>query len=638
MTRGGPASALCLATLFNVGPVCAADAAPAGNYEDRLIEGGSLAPDISDGQDDYNASGWPRSLRVEAVKSNLKRNGETVHEDGVAAGAFLDTPSYGAFTLDAIVRSDGKASGTLWQRALPVTGGWRLNNGVGVLNTPGIDMLRTQTRFSLPSAPVTGISTEWRSPRGLTFNAGGGEPGVFDGIRLPTFKGLGGQLATAGAQWSPANQWTTGVQIASADDVPLGFGPLVDLGTISATSLFGGAAWQGSNARVQGNLVSSEASGGPSRMGGWIDAFVRDGRVGHGFGLFRMDPDLVWGNQLISSDAQGAYYRANYQSRQWLIEGGIDYVASVSGDRSSISYATGSVRHQYSSYLGFGAGANLRHGDDTAYSAFAFVDRVVPWGIARGQFDFAEDSPQRDLQLTFDQSWNVGDGARLSTAFSLGRATDRGVATDRFSAAIYGGGDLTNRVSVDGNARWTQTSGGGDSTNVFANVALNWRITNDVALSVVYYENRTDSAQPLTVTSPIAQPTIFQSFRDRGLFLTLRFDKRAGRPTAPLGGRPGDGAGRVTGVIYLDANDDGRFDAGEQGAANVTVILDGRYVARTDAQGRFEFRSVIEGRHLITIIADNLPLPWVLRNEGRTEFDVTVRSSTTLQISARRER
>ena len=150
----------------------------------------------------------------------------------------------------------------------------------------------------------------------------------------------------------------------------------------------------------------------------------------------------------------------------------------------------------------------------------------------------------------------------------------------------------------------------------------------------MYYENRTDSAQPLTIVSPIAQPIVLQSFRDRGFFLTLRFDARAGRATAPLGGRPGDGAGTVSGVIYLDANENGRMDAGEQGAPNVTVILDGRFGTRTDAQGRFEFPSVLEGRHLVTVTPDNLQLPWVLKNDGRSELFVSVRSSTHIEIPA----
>ena len=638
------ACAACLAALLPFASSRAADPVPAtpNAYEDRLIDGGALVPDVSDSLNDYNPSGWPRAIRVEGVASRLKRGSQSVREDGIAAGGFVDTPAYGSLSLDGTFRTDGNGSGTFWQRALPITGGWRVNNGLGVLNTPAIDLTRAQTRFYLPSTPVTGASSEWRNLNGIALVAGGGEPGVFDGIRLPVFDGLGGQVATVGAQASPARGWQTGAQFATARDVPLGFGPLIGPDRASADSWFGATSWQGASARVQANVVGSRMRDGTNdetNLGGWVDAYVQQGRVGHSFGAFRFDPDMVWGNQLISSDAQGAYYRANYQSRQLLIDGGIDRLISVSGKGLNVTYGTGSVRYQYTHNLGVGTGANVRHDDDTAFSTYAFVDRITGWGLTRAQFDFAQDSPQRDAQLTLDQGWSTPAGTRLSTAVSVGRATeDDGVSSNRISFAVFGGGDLTSRVSIDGNARWTKGSGTSSSTSTFANVALNWRLATHLTLAVVYYENRTDTSQPLTVVSPIAQPIIAQSFRDRGFFLTLRFDARAGRATAPLGGRPGDGAGSVSGVIYFDANDDGRLDAGEQGAPNVTVVLDGRYVARTDAQGRFEFASVIEGRHVVTVVADNLPLPWVLKNDGRNELNVSVRSATRVEIPAQKNR
>jgi hypothetical protein len=70
----------------------------------------------------------------------------------------------------------------------------------------------------------------------------------------------------------------------------------------------------------------------------------------------------------------------------------------------------------------------------------------------------------------------------------------------------------------------------------------------------------------------------------------------------------------------------------------VTVILDGRYSTRTDGEGRFEFPAVASGRHQITVVPDNLPLPWMLANDGRVEFDVPVRGTVTLDIPAQRMR
>ena len=52
-------------------------------YEDRLIEGGSLAPDsLSDDAAAYNAQGWPRFWRIEGVSSYYDQQGLITRENG----------------------------------------------------------------------------------------------------------------------------------------------------------------------------------------------------------------------------------------------------------------------------------------------------------------------------------------------------------------------------------------------------------------------------------------------------------------------------------------------------------------------------------------------------------------------------
>ena len=126
--------------------------------------------------------------------------------------------------------------------------------------------------------------------------------------------------------------------------------------------------------------------------------------------------------------------------------------------------------------------------------------------------------------------------------------------------------------------------------------------------------------------------------QEKGIFLTLRYQRAAGTHFAPLGGAPGAGSGEIAGIVYLDANYNGRPDAGEAGAPNVTVMLDGRYSVQTDAGGRFDFPVVATGRHVITVISDNLPLPWTIANDGRTQVEVTTRNRTEISIGAQRPR
>ena len=122
------------------------------------------------------------------------------------------------------------------------------------------------------------------------------------------------------------------------------------------------------------------------------------------------------------------------------------------------------------------------------------------------------------------------------------------------------------------------------------------------------------------------------------MFLTFRYRRASGSHFAPLGGAVGAGSGEVSGSVFLDANNNGRSDAGELGAPNVTVVLDGRFSVQTDAGGRFYFPVVATGRHVITVISDNLPLPWTLVNEGRAQFEVKTRDRTEISIAAQRPR
>ena len=171
-----------------------------------------------------------------------------------------------------------------------------------------------------------------------------------------------------------------------------------------------------------------------------------------------------------------------------------------------------------------------------------------------------------------------------------------------------------------------------------ADIQLGWQLSRNWSLLANYYENRVGSWTPLVVTSPLAPPTptYLPSAGQRGVFLTVRFQAARGAHFMPLGGAPGAGSGRLTGVVYLDANENGRYDAGEVGAANIVVILDGRYSVRTDANGRFDFPAVAAGHHVLTVQTDNLPLPWTVAGEGRTEVTVGTRDRTEVDIAAER--
>lgn len=637
---------------------------PAPAYQDRYIGGGSLTPDINSGDSSTSdTNGLAHSLQLDGVVSVLKSHGSGsdthVSENGVIGKAQWETAAYGAWSLDASVRTGGSDQGagqgpeqgqggviTLRQRGMPFDGDWLADNALGDVNSPDIKLARLQARFYLPTAPIQGVSTEWRGPSGLQIVAGGGVPGFYDGIIVPNFRTLDGSTATAGAQWSPTTQWTLGGQIVEAHDVNLAIGPVIaGPALMSSTTGLLSAAWADGRERLQMNLIDG-SSCGKNAVGTWIDGSLTQGRFLQNAGLFRIDPGMTWGNQLIANDAQGAYYRLNYQSRQLLADVGIDEVRSVSGLGSNTTFATGDLRYQLSRDWGAGAVANASRSDGgTSWSMEGFVDHSNAGGTGRVQADFAHTPVGQDTAFTLNQSWSTPIGTRLSTSGSVERisgslANDLGQDSTVLSLAAYGGGQFSNGLGIEGNVRWARAVQGQAAPGVSANVSLTWQLSPAWELLATYFDSRTGSWSPLTVESPLTPPmaTLIPSQQERGMFLTIRYRRAAGSHFAPLGGAPGAGSGEISGMVFLDANNNGRADAGEIGAPNVTVVLDGRFSVQTDTNGRFIFPVVATGRHVVTVVADNLPLPWSLLNGGRAQIEVTTRDRTQVDIAAQRPR
>jgi hypothetical protein len=637
----------------------AANLPGASVYQDRYI-GGSLAPDISAGEESNSDSeGLARAVQIDGVMSRLTSTGAgasgSLMENGVIAKSQWETAAYGAWSLDASARvgsDDQSAPGqggvfTLRERGMPFDGDWIADNALGDLNSPDIGLARLQPRFYLPTGPMQGLTTEWRGPSDLQIVAGGGVPGIYDGILVPDFRTLGGSTATAGAQWSPASHWTVGGQFIDTRDVNLAIGPVID-GTSLMSSSTGlmTAAWADGGERVQMNLLDGDVSGKGNATGAWVDASVAQGHILQNAGIFRIDPNMTWGNQLITNDAEGGYYRVGYQSRQWITDAGVDEVHSVSGLGADTTFLTGDTRYQLSRDWGIGGVANLSRSDGgTSWSLEEYVDHSNAAGTGRVQVDFADTTEGRDTTLTLNETWSLPVGFRLSTSTAVERISgavvnDLQQDSTVLSLAAFGGGQFTARLGVEGNVRWATAVQGQAAPGVSANVSMTWQLSQAWEILATYYDSEVGSWTPLTVVSPLTPPvaTAVPSIQERGVFLTLRYRRAAGSHFAPLGGAPGGGAGEIAGVVFLDANNNGRADAGELGASNVTVVLDGRFSVQTDANGRFSFPVVATGHHVISVVSDNLPLPWMLVNGGHTDVEVTTRNRTEISIAAQRPR
>ena len=219
-------------------------------YEDRLIPADGLWADPEAGDVSYDESGPVRGARIELFKTILKRNGESIQENGVLFGLKRETENYGVFSLEGSLRDGGNDVITAWQRNLAFEGGWRANNGLGMINTPSIDLTRRQYRFFIPTMTMVGGSTEFINGPGTQFSAGIGQPGIYTGIRVPAFLRLPGSVFSAGGQFAPSENWEAGIQVVGATDVFLNPNPHTNFKgpALSTTGMLASAAWKGTGA------------------------------------------------------------------------------------------------------------------------------------------------------------------------------------------------------------------------------------------------------------------------------------------------------------------------------------------------------------------------------------------------------
>ena len=390
---------------------------------------------------------------------------------------------------------------------------------------------------------------------------------------------------------------------------------------------------------LSGNNTGTDLLGNPNpaAKGLWLDGSFGLGAYQHSWGLFRLEPGLAWLDLPMASDLKGAYWRLRRANRQWQNESSLELFDSLTGVTPTGYFVSDNLRYQYSTSTSFGGSLSLRRYGAQAQSLMLFSQFANGWGSARAQIELATaDTGERQLQLKLDQDWSSFQDLRLSTSLLFDRDQRLTTDTQGFGIAVNADWAVNNALSLTNSflGRWST-----DQTQYSLNAGLNWRIAPQWSLQgTVYAIQGTSNGAISLAQSPLTPPVIATStVQDTGVSLVLRYDLNAGRARAPVGGPPGSAAGGLRGSVFLDENQNGKRDASERGAPNVTVLLDGRFAVETDAQGRFEFAYVAAGAHVLNVISDNLPLPWGLVKDGRTEVKIFTRDTTAVDIPAQRQ-
>ena len=610
-------------------------------YVDRLIDGGNLAPIIAQDLDGpTDSSGFPRQLSVTA-------RGTTQTNPDAAKVAFrdiqingqIDTPHYGAWSVALTHRDTPRTLfGRVDQRAMPFANGWQLDNAWGMVTTVGERVVAgSLARYTLPTTPIFGMQSAWSNPQlGQSFALAVGERYQAGDELGSGFQRLGGRFvsASATAQLLPTLRAALSVISAaeSAESHPL---------KLRGDSAFGSLGWNVGNTVVEANVIASRQPDG-AHTGVWIGAQRVDGPFTQRVSGFRFDRDLMWGSAASVADIEGVGYRVAYRSRVVNTDASAELFRPLSEPKDWGLYSTGSARYQVSRFWGVGGNVAIR------------VQRGVAHTL-RGYVDYANDLGQTQVQTSVERSADEGTRTLIGLdhsfaslpAFTSARLTVSGSvehqkiplmgSLDWLNTGAVLGYDFPGEISLDATLRSRNNLSGSLSRSLDAAANISWKFSPGWSLSASVGQSRGRFELPpsLDPLQPIVSP--LQRASSRYVFASVTYRYAAGSANAPLGGRVGGAAGSVNGVVFFDDNENGRRDANEVGAANIVVLLDGRFTTRTDAQGRFEFALVGSGEHKITVPPENLPLPWTII-VPTLSVRVETRATSSVNIAATRTR
>lgn len=604
---------------------------PPAPYQDRTIDGLAPLPEEEDSQPLYNREGWPRFLRLETRLGTEPGEGSKLRA-GLVGAIGIETPNHGVLSADAaIAPSEGSSAVTLRQRGLPVSGGWMVNNEIGVTNPVASDIMRLPSRVFVPAVTTRGASTEWRGLGGTAFAASSGEFGRLQGYPVPGFLPLSGTVSFLGAQ-GIVDGWFVAARHAYAHGVTQSEDPAPGAVPVNSHATYLAARTETAGHVLQANLIgtrSNETSGG--RYGIWIDGESRRGSAAYGWGVFRLDTQLSWAGQAMASDIEGAYVRGSWHTRRWSAQASADLLRSISGPDDTGVLVTTNGQWRYSRKLSFGAGGTMRRYLGNAGSGFLDARWEHDWGRTGVRGESSSFSGERSRRMIVDHDWLVPSGWLLSTSLSVGRESGSERAGSIRGAALSLSAPLSSSATLLANAT-TERRGNGDRHDS-ANVSLLWQVARNWSIegNLLYTRGQQRLTAPIDPLAPLPE-RFLERTNDHAIFLVLRYENRAGSRSAPLGGPPQGGGGRVSGVVFLDANRNGTQEASERGAAGVTVHLDGRFATRTDAQGRFEFAFVAPGARVVTVLNETLPLPWEVPRDAERRLEVQVRESIEVRI------
>jgi len=561
-----------------------------------------------------------------------------------------ETENWGTFDLDVLAadvdsdfgtrQTDGSdVVATLRQRAVPISATALLDAAAGHQRTRMSSLLHSGYRLRLPSSVMLGVSGEVSSAD-RRWRIATGDIGNYRGVRIPTFDESGGRLTTIGYEQRINDRLELGgemVDVSDDDDIR-DHTSLLLAGRYTSTD--------GTQQHAAHMLADDDGN-----IAVWSDSRFEAGSwVTLRSGVFHFDRDVVWADLPIARGQTGAYVRADtVRSTRFNISAGYDYLKTDLGtelasasDAHSIFF-TGSLRLRRALSLGINTHVTTRAftglSDDDQISkrltAFALVRTVL--GDARLEAftdvldsDLASnDRDRHGVGATFN--WRMPERVRLTTELRSENVDDLRGATRQSELSALFRYDLFDNLTLGLNSSLYRTAGSvfSEEGGLSFSADARWAFLPDWSAALSLSRNRADYR--------VDDPSLFPPSgvaAQSSIWLTVRYERRSGQPY-PRFGRTHDGmsgSGRISGQVFFDLNGDAIRQPSEGLAAGVVVVLDGRYETRTDDQGRYSFGPVPTGEHELSIVTEELPLPWGLDDETPRRIVVRFRQESALNF------
>ena len=275
-------------------------------------------------------------------------------------------------------------------------------------------------------------------------------------------------------------------------------------------------------------------------LGVWADADHFLGRWRHRYGLFRLEPGLLWSDARIASDTQGIYWRADKRGfrRTWgagvdLQESNIESAPARAGVVLMNSFA--SLTWRLTRRLSAGGIANLGlqrpgRGRSTesidSYGLTAFLANEFDFGQSRFQtsYDTADGDTVDDQTylLSWDHNWALPRGHNLGTTIEHEYTDEPNDQIHQSDIGVSYRLALTSDVALSTDFQLTRASGetSGKVETADFDLGVIWRPARDwqIDLSAVWNRSETSPRLGNDATSI-----------DRRVFLTLRRVHSSGR-------------------------------------------------------------------------------------------------------------